>query len=81
MKTSCSGSSRDTQPSSNAMPEGTVSDVVLGPGEIVIVPKGVCHRPIATGEVRLVLVEPKATTHTGSVRAEMPVEVADQHWI
>ena len=60
---------------------GTVSDVVLGPGEIFIVPKGAWHRPIAAEEVRLVLAHPKATTHTGFVRDEMTEEVADQHWI
>jgi len=37
-------------------------DVVLGPGELLVVPRGVRHRPIAGAETHLVLVEPHATS-------------------
>lgn len=41
--------------------------VTLGPGELVVIPKGVEHRPVAEEEVHLVLVEPAGILHTGGV--------------
>jgi mannose-6-phosphate isomerase-like protein (cupin superfamily) len=41
--------------------------VQLEPGEFVIVPRGVEHRPIADEEVELMLFEPAATRNTGNV--------------
>jgi mannose-6-phosphate isomerase-like protein (cupin superfamily) len=40
-------------------------DVELGPGELFVVPKGVEHRPVATEEAHLLLIEPKGTPNTG----------------
>jgi len=40
-------------------------DVQLGPGDLYIVPKGVEHRPVATEEVHLLLIEPVGTPNTG----------------
>ena len=40
-------------------------DVHLGPGDLFVVPKGVEHRPVAEGEVHLLLIEPKGTPNTG----------------
>lgn len=38
------------------------------PGEIIIVPKGVEHRPRTNGEeVHIMLIEPKSTLNTGNV--------------
>src|SRR5215813_10191283 len=40
----------------------------LGPGELVIVPRGVEHCPLAlTDEVQVVLLEPKTTLNTANV--------------
>ena len=40
----------------------------LGPGELIIVPRGVEHCPLAlTDEVHVVLLEPKTTLNTGNV--------------
>jgi mannose-6-phosphate isomerase-like protein (cupin superfamily) len=39
----------------------------LGPGEMVVVPRGVDHRPVAVEEVHLMLIEPKTIRHTGGV--------------
>jgi mannose-6-phosphate isomerase-like protein (cupin superfamily) len=39
--------------------------VTLGPGELFVVPKGVEHRPVARGEVHLLLIEPEGTPNTG----------------
>lgn len=48
--------------------------VELGPGEMVVVPKGVEHRPVANEEVWLMLFEPSATKHTGNVIHELTVD-------
>lgn len=40
-------------------------DVMLGPNELYVVPKGVQHRPVAEEEVHLLLIEPKGTPNTG----------------
>jgi mannose-6-phosphate isomerase-like protein (cupin superfamily) len=48
--------------------------VVLGPGQMVVVPRGVEHRPVADGEVHVLLFEPAGTLNTGDVRNERTVE-------
>jgi mannose-6-phosphate isomerase-like protein (cupin superfamily) len=42
-------------------------DVVLRPGELFVVPKGVEHSPLAEEEVHLLLIEPAGTPNTGDV--------------
>ena len=37
----------------------------VGPGEMFVVPKGVVHRPRATDEVKVLLIEPKGEPNTG----------------
>ena len=39
----------------------------IGPGEFVIVPRGVEHRTVATEEVEVLLFEPAGTRNTGNV--------------
>ena len=49
-------------------------------GEILIIPKGVEHRPHTNGEIVFnLLFEPKTTLHTGDVQTEMTVKKLD--WI
>ena len=48
--------------------------VVLGPGEIVVVPKGVEHKPFAKNEVKLLLVEPRGILNTGHAGGERTAE-------
>jgi mannose-6-phosphate isomerase-like protein (cupin superfamily) len=49
-------------------------------GEILTVPKGVEHRPRTNGEeVHVMLIEPKATKHTGDLVTERTVEQLE--WI
>jgi len=43
------------------------SSLTLEPGEFVVIPRGVDHRPIAEEEVHLLLIEPKGIKHTGGV--------------
>ncbi len=40
-------------------------DVVLGPGELFVVPRGVRHCPVADEETHVVLLEPRETVNTG----------------
>ena len=49
-------------------------DVVLEPGELIVVPRGVEHCPLAEEEAHVVLIEPKSTLNTGNVRNERTVE-------
>jgi mannose-6-phosphate isomerase-like protein (cupin superfamily) len=51
------------------------------PGEILIVPKAVEHRPWTKEgeEVKVMLIEPKSTKHTGEVKVAQTVEVLE--WI
>jgi mannose-6-phosphate isomerase-like protein (cupin superfamily) len=49
-------------------------DVMVAPGEFIIVPRGVEHMPVAEDpEVHVVLLEPKSTLNTGNVRNERTV--------
>lgn len=47
--------------------------------EMIIVPKGTEHRPVAKEEVVVMLFEPKSTINTGNVQDEMTQEQLD--WI
>lgn len=49
----------------------------VGEGELIIVPKGVEHRPVAPHEVEVLLVESAATLNTGNVRNERTVDVIE----
>jgi len=42
-------------------------DVWLEEGEILVVPRGVEHRPVAEEEVEILLFEPASTLNTGNV--------------
>lgn len=46
-------------------------NIVLHPGEFYIVQRGVEHRVVPRGHVRLILFEPKSIAHTGKVKAEI----------
>jgi mannose-6-phosphate isomerase-like protein (cupin superfamily) len=41
-------------------------DVVLEPGEMLVVPRGVEHRPVADEETHILLFEPASTLNTGN---------------
>jgi len=42
-------------------------EIPLGPGEFIVIPRGVEHCPVADDEVHLLLFEPKSTLNTGNV--------------
>jgi mannose-6-phosphate isomerase-like protein (cupin superfamily) len=45
-------------------------EVVVDPGELIIVPHGTEHRPVADGEVHVLLLEPGSTVNTGTAGGE-----------
>lgn len=53
-------------------------EIVLGPGELAVIPRGVEHRPRADEEVEVLLFEPASTLNTGNVRNERTVETLDE---
>jgi mannose-6-phosphate isomerase-like protein (cupin superfamily) len=44
--------------------------VTINPGEFIIVPRSVEHKPVAEEEVELLLFEPASTLNTGNVENE-----------
>ena len=52
--------------------------VEVMPGEFIIVPKGVEHKPVAEDEVQLLLFEPAATLNTGNVENERTRKVLEK---
>ena len=49
-------------------------DILLNEGEFVVIPRGMEHCPVADEEVHVLLLEPKSTLNTGTVRNERTVE-------
>jgi len=49
-------------------------EVALGPGELIVVPRGMEHRPCADEEVHVLLFEPASTLNTGNVVDERTVQ-------
>ena len=47
--------------------------IELAPGDILIVPRGVEHRPVADAEVEVLLFEPATTLNTGNLVNERTV--------
>lgn len=58
--------------------EGTLTvrlrdrEVVLHPGELFVVPRGVEHRPYAEEEAHVLLIEPRGTPNTGDPETAAP---------
>ena len=55
--------------------DGTVE---LAPGEFLIVPRGVEHRPVARGACSVMLFEPATTVNTGDAPGERTVARLDR---
>jgi mannose-6-phosphate isomerase-like protein (cupin superfamily) len=53
-------------------------DVVVRPGEFIVVPRGVEHRPCATVETHIMLLEPATTVNTGNAGGDL---TAQPEWI
>ena len=52
--------------------------IELAAGELLVVPRGVEHRPVADEEVEVLLFEPASTLNTGNVRNERTVEAPER---
>jgi mannose-6-phosphate isomerase-like protein (cupin superfamily) len=48
-------------------------DLIVLPGEFIIIPRGVEHLPVADEETHVLLFEPKSTLNTGNVSNERTV--------
>jgi len=48
--------------------------VEVGAGEMIIVPKGVEHRPSSDDGYKALLIEPEGVANTGDVRSEITIE-------
>jgi mannose-6-phosphate isomerase-like protein (cupin superfamily) len=44
--------------------------VLIKPGEMFVVPKGVEHKPFAATEVKMMMIEPRGTVNTGEAGGE-----------
>lgn len=53
--------------------------VTLRPGELLVVPKGVEHKPYAEREVKLMLIEPRGILNTGHAGGDLTAE--NDRWI
>ncbi len=53
-------------------------DVWVDEGELIIVPRGVDHLPVAEEETHILLFEPDTTVNTGNVGGERTVEKLDR---
>ena len=53
--------------------DGAEREIVVRPGEFIIIPRGVEHLPTAAEETQVMLLEPKSTLNTGNVQNERTV--------
>lgn len=53
--------------------------VELHPGEMIVVPRGVEHRPFAREECHILLIEPGGTVNTGDV--DSPLRAPSDVWV
>ena len=53
-------------------------EVTLSPGQFVVMPRGVRHKPIADEECWIVLIETVTTKHTGDVETPFTRSIAEQ---
>jgi mannose-6-phosphate isomerase-like protein (cupin superfamily) len=52
--------------------------VEINEGEMIIVPKGVEHKPIAEEEVLMMLFEPNNIKHTGEIKHDLTIEKCER---
>jgi mannose-6-phosphate isomerase-like protein (cupin superfamily) len=49
-------------------------NVAVGPGQLFVVPRGVEHCPVTTGEIRAMLIEPRGVVNTGTAGGPLTAE-------
>jgi len=50
------------------------TDVILGPGQMYVVPRGVHHQPVSVDGAEVVLIEPSSTVNTGDTPSEFTAQ-------
>ena len=55
--------------------------IILNPGEMYVVPKGVEHCPKAQADTHFMMIEPSSTAHTGEAVSDITVSPENQEWI
>lgn len=53
----------------------------IRPGELVVIPRGIEHRPVAEKEVAIMLIEPKGTVSTGDAADTGDKKSTSGEWI
>ena len=53
--------------------------VTINAGEMIVVPRGVEHRPIAREECKIMLIEPRGVVNTGDAESEL--RASNDVWI
>ncbi len=53
--------------------------VEVGPGEMIIVPKGIEHKPSSSDGYKALLIEPEGVPNTGGVQSDMAVTTVE--WV
>ncbi len=53
--------------------------VEVGAGEMIVIPKGVEHKPSSEDGYRALLIEPEGVSNTGDVRSEITIEKVE--WV
>ncbi|KTF18228.1 cupin domain-containing protein [Pseudoalteromonas sp. H105] len=53
--------------------------VTLNSGEMFVIPKGIEHRPVASSECKIMIVEPKGVVNTGGSVSELTAE--NEVWV
>ena len=56
---------------------GEERELKIGPGELIVIPKGMEHLPISDEETHVVLIEPKTTLNTGNLKNERTHETLE----
>ena len=56
---------------------GVEHTVALGPGQLYVVPRGVEHRPVADGDVSVLLIEPAGVVNTGASGGDLTAAYDD----
>ena len=51
----------------------------VGAGEMIVIPKGVEHKPSSEDGYRALLIEPEGVSNTGDVRSEITIEKTE--WV
>jgi mannose-6-phosphate isomerase-like protein (cupin superfamily) len=57
----------------NVRENGAEHEIIIRPGEFIVIPPGVEHCPSADEETHVMLLEPKTTLNTGNVQNERTV--------